>query len=92
MGDEIRGEKLLRVCGKATSEGLDALARHGLDLRKKRSTPISRGSRPFAIGIAGMCSAGMTQWRAPTWTRSGTRKACGRISFAADREGASCHS
>jgi hypothetical protein len=35
-------EKLLRVSGKATAKGLDALARHGFDLRWKLSAPISR--------------------------------------------------
>jgi hypothetical protein len=43
--DETKLEKLARVSGKATSKGLDALARHGFDLRKKLSTPISRVPR-----------------------------------------------
>jgi len=35
-------EKVARMSGKATSNGLDALARHGFDLRAKLSVPISR--------------------------------------------------
>jgi hypothetical protein len=42
--EETKLEKLARVSGKATSRGLDALARHGFDLRGKLSTPISRVS------------------------------------------------
>jgi hypothetical protein len=49
MAEETKLEKLARVTGKATSKGLDTLARHGFDLRKKLSTPISRVPRrlPF---------------------------------------------
>jgi len=43
--DETKLEKLARVSGKATTKGLDALARHGIDLRGKLSTPISRVPR-----------------------------------------------
>jgi hypothetical protein len=43
--DESTLEKLARVSGKATSKGLDALARHGFDLRGKLSAPISRVPR-----------------------------------------------
>jgi hypothetical protein len=42
MGEETKFEKLARVSGKATSKGLDALARHGFDLRGRLSAPISR--------------------------------------------------
>ena len=42
---ETKLEKLARMSGKATSKGLDALARHGFDLRVKLSTPISRVPR-----------------------------------------------
>jgi hypothetical protein len=45
MAEETKLEKFARVSGKATSKGLDALARHGLDLRKKLSTPITRVPR-----------------------------------------------
>ena len=45
MAEETKLEKFARVSGKATSKGLDALARHGFDLRKKLSTPISRAPR-----------------------------------------------
>jgi hypothetical protein len=38
-------EKLARLSGKATSKGLEALARHGFDLRGKLSAPISRVPR-----------------------------------------------
>ena len=38
-------EKLARLSGKATSKGLDSLARHGFDLRAKLSAPISRVPR-----------------------------------------------
>jgi hypothetical protein len=44
--EETKLEKLARVSGKATSTGLDALARHGFDLRVKLSAPISRVPRP----------------------------------------------
>jgi len=43
--EETKLEKLARVSGKATSKGLDALARHGFDLRGKLSAPISRVPR-----------------------------------------------
>jgi hypothetical protein len=43
--DETKLEKLARVSGKATAKGLDALARHGFDLRAKLSAPISRVPR-----------------------------------------------
>jgi hypothetical protein len=43
--DETKLEKLARLSGKATSKGLDALARHGFDLREKLSAPISRVPR-----------------------------------------------
>jgi hypothetical protein len=45
MVEESKLEKLARVSGKATAKGLDALARHGFDLRAKLSTPISRVPR-----------------------------------------------
>lgn len=45
MAEETKLEKLARVSGKATSKGLDTLARYGFDLRKKLSTPISRVPR-----------------------------------------------
>jgi hypothetical protein len=45
MDEENRFEKIARLSGKATTKGLDALARHGFDLRKKLSTPISRVPR-----------------------------------------------
>src|SRR5580704_4588577 len=38
-------EKIARLSGKTTSKGLDALARHGFDLRGKLSAPISRVPR-----------------------------------------------
>lgn len=43
--DETKVEKLARVSGKATAKGLDALARHGFDLRGKLSAPINRVPR-----------------------------------------------
>jgi hypothetical protein len=45
MADETKLEKLARVSGKATSKGLDTLARYGFDLRGKLSTPINRVPR-----------------------------------------------
>jgi hypothetical protein len=45
MAEETMLEKLARISGKATSKGLDALARHGFDLREKLSAPISRVPR-----------------------------------------------
>jgi hypothetical protein len=45
MEEENRFEKIARLSGKATTKGLDALARHGFDLRKKLSAPISRVPR-----------------------------------------------
>jgi hypothetical protein len=45
MAEETKLEKLARVSGKATSKGLDNLARHGFDLRKKLLTPINRVPR-----------------------------------------------
>lgn len=45
MAEETKLEKLARVSGKATSKGLDTLARHGFDLRKKLSMPINRVPR-----------------------------------------------
>jgi hypothetical protein len=45
MAEQTKLEKLARVSGKATSKGLDNLARYGFDLRKKLSTPISRVPR-----------------------------------------------
>jgi hypothetical protein len=45
MEEENRFEKIARLSGKTASKGLDALARHGFDLRKKLSTPISRVPR-----------------------------------------------
>jgi hypothetical protein len=45
MEEENRFEKIARLSGKATTKGLDALARHGFDLRKKLTTPISRVPR-----------------------------------------------
>ena len=45
MAEETKLEKLARVSGKATSKGLDALARHGFDLRRKLSAPINRVPR-----------------------------------------------
>lgn len=45
MAEDTRLEKLARVSGKVTAKGLDALARHGFDLRAKLSAPISRVPR-----------------------------------------------
>jgi hypothetical protein len=45
VGEETKLERLARLSGKATSKGLDALARHGFDLREKLSAPISRVPR-----------------------------------------------
>ena len=45
MEEETRFEKIARLSGKTTLKGLDALARHGFDLRKKLSAPISRVPR-----------------------------------------------
>jgi len=45
MEEENRFEKIARLSGKATSKGLDALARRGFDLRGKLSKPISRVPR-----------------------------------------------
>lgn len=45
MTEDTKLEKLARVSGKVTAKGLDALARHGFDLRAKLSTPISRVPR-----------------------------------------------
>jgi hypothetical protein len=45
MEEENRFEKIARLSGKATSKGLDALARRGFDLRGKPSKPISRVPR-----------------------------------------------
>lgn len=45
MAEETKLEKFARVSGKAASKGLDTLARHGFDLRKKLSTPINRVPR-----------------------------------------------
>jgi len=43
--DETKLEKLARLSGKTTSKALDALGRHGFDLRGKLSAPISRVPR-----------------------------------------------
>jgi len=43
--EETKLEKLALVSGKATSKGLDVLARRGFDLRGKLSAPISRVPR-----------------------------------------------
>lgn len=40
MTEDTKLEKLARVSGKVTAKGLDALARHGFDLRAKLSTPM----------------------------------------------------
>ena len=40
--EETKMEKIARLSGRATSQGLNALARHGFDLRVKLTTPISR--------------------------------------------------
>lgn len=45
MAEETKLEKLARVSGKATSKRLDALARHGFDLRGMLSAPINRVPR-----------------------------------------------
>jgi hypothetical protein len=45
MAEETKLERLARMSGKATSKGLDALARHGFDLRGKLSAPINRVPR-----------------------------------------------
>jgi hypothetical protein len=45
MPDETKLEKFARLSGKATSKALDALGRHGIDLRGKLSEPISRVPR-----------------------------------------------
>jgi hypothetical protein len=43
--EETKLEKLARLSGKATSKALDALGRHGFDLRGKLSAPVSRVPR-----------------------------------------------
>jgi hypothetical protein len=48
MPDETKPEKFARLSGKATSKALDALGRHGIDLRGKLSEPISRVPRRAA--------------------------------------------
>jgi hypothetical protein len=45
MAEETKLERLARMSGKATSKGLDALARRGFDLRGKLSAPINRVPR-----------------------------------------------
>ena len=42
---ETKLEKLARLSGKVTSKALDALGRHGFDLRGKLSAPVSRVPR-----------------------------------------------
>jgi hypothetical protein len=43
--EETKLEKLARLSGKAAAKALDALNRHGIDLRGKLSEPISRVPR-----------------------------------------------
>jgi hypothetical protein len=43
--DETKLEKFARLSGKAASKALDALGRHGIDVRGKLSAPISRVPR-----------------------------------------------
>ena len=43
--EETKVEKLARLSGKATSKALDALGKHGFDIRGKLSAPISRVPR-----------------------------------------------
>jgi hypothetical protein len=43
--EETKLEKLARLSGKATSKTLDALGKHGFDIRGKLSAPISRVRR-----------------------------------------------
>jgi hypothetical protein len=45
MPGETKLEKFARLSGKATLKALDALGRHGIDLRGKLSEPISRVPR-----------------------------------------------
>lgn len=45
LTEETKLEELARVSGKATSKGLDTLAKHGFYLRKKLSTPVNRVPR-----------------------------------------------
>jgi len=42
---ETKLEKLARLSGKATLKALDALGKHGFDIRGKLSTPIGRVPR-----------------------------------------------
>jgi len=42
---ETKLEKLARLSGKAASKALDTLGRHGFDIRRKLSAPISRVPR-----------------------------------------------
>src|SRR3954447_14799412 len=43
--EDTKLEKLARLSGKATSKALDALGKHGFDIRGKLSAPISRVAR-----------------------------------------------
>jgi len=43
--EDTKLEKLARLSGKATSKALDALGKHGFDIRGKLSAPISRVPR-----------------------------------------------
>src|SRR6266446_6647888 len=43
--EKTKLEKLARLSGKAASKALDALGKHGFDIRGKLSAPISRVSR-----------------------------------------------
>jgi hypothetical protein len=42
---ETKLEKFARLSGKVTSKALDALGRHGIEVRGKLSEPISRVPR-----------------------------------------------
>jgi hypothetical protein len=43
--EQTKLQKLAQLSGKATSKALDALGKHGFDLRGKLSAPISRVPR-----------------------------------------------
>jgi len=43
--EKTKLEKLVRLSGKVTSKALDALGKHGFDIRGKLSAPINRVPR-----------------------------------------------
>jgi hypothetical protein len=43
--EKTKLEKLARLSGKVTSKALDALGKHGFDIRGKLSAPINRVPR-----------------------------------------------